>query len=169
MQQALKAILTKLPGGVRLIEMMRTQSNEELFAHYYENNVWGDPESVSGSHSTVKYTDNIRRELPALIASLGLKRILDAPCGDFNWFRLVPRPADVAYVGTDIVEALVERNQRSFGNANTSFRKLDIITDPLPQADLWMCRDCLFHFSDANIARALANFARSDIRYLLTT
>ncbi len=169
MKQALKSILMRLPGGVRLIERLRTRTNQELFAQYYETNVWGDPESVSGSHSTVKYTDNIRKELPALFAQLGVRRILDAPCGDYNWFRLVPRDREATYLGADIVAALVDRNQTAFGNDNTSFRHLDITHDPLPQADVWMCRDCLFHFSDANIWLALDNFLRSDIRYLLTT
>jgi hypothetical protein len=169
MKQALKSILMRLPGGVRLIERLRTQTNQEIFAHYYETNVWGDAESVSGSHSTIVYTNNIRKELPALFARLKVTRILDAPCGDYNWFRLVPRDGTTTYLGADIVEALVERNQSAFGNDNTSFRYLDITKDPLPQADLWMCRDCLFHFSDANIWRALENFVRSDIRYLLTT
>ena len=39
----------------------------------------------------------------------------------------------------------------------------------MPDADVWMCRDCLFHFSDRNIWRALQNFLQSDINYLLTT
>lgn len=169
MKHAVKAVLTRLPGGVRLIEMLRVQTMQQLFAHYYETNVWGDKESVSGSHSTVRYTDNIRTQLPGLLAALGVRRILDAPCGDYNWFRLVPREEGVVYVGADIVEALVTRNQRAFGSANTSFRPLDITSDRLPEADVWICRDCLFHFSDSNIWRAIHNFLESDIRYLLTT
>jgi SAM-dependent methyltransferase len=169
MRRAAKAVLMNLPGGVRLMEMLRAKTLQDLFADYYETNVWGDPETVSGSHSTVQYTDNIRKELPGLLHRRGVRRILDAPCGDYNWFRLVQRDGDISYVGADIVKALVERNQRAFGNANTSFRHLDITTDDLPHADLWMCRDCLFHFSDLNIWRVIHAFLKSDIRYLLTT
>lgn len=168
-KRAVKTMLMSLPGAIRLIEMLRFQTLDELFAHYYEANVWGDQETVSGSHSTIQYTDNIRKELPGLIAKLRVSRILDAPCGDYNWFRLVPRNGDITYIGADIVEALVEHNQKAFGNENTSFRHLDITTEGMPQADLWICRDCLFHFSDLNIWRAIQNFLRSDIRYLLTT
>ena len=169
MKQAVRTLLMRLPGGVRLIEMLRVQTPQELFAHYYETNVWGDEESVSGSHSTHRYTANIREQLPGLIARLGVSRILDAPCGDYNWFRFVPRHENITYVGADIVAALVERNQAAFGSANTSFRHIDIAGDDLPPADLWICRDCLFHFSDLNIWRAIDNFLGSDIRYLLTT
>jgi SAM-dependent methyltransferase len=169
MKQAVKTMLMSLPGGIGLIEKLRFKTLQELFTHYYEENVWGDQESVSGSHSTIQYTENIRKEIPRLIAKLGVRRILDAPCGDYNWFRFVPRNKETTYIGGDIVEALVERNQKAFGNDSTSFRRLDITSDELPRADLWICRDCLFHFSDRNIWRAIQNFFRSDIRYLLTT
>jgi hypothetical protein len=169
LKQALKAILVGLPGGTRLLESVRWHSLQEMFAHYYETNVWGDRESVSGSHSTARYTEPLRVQLPGLFERLGVRRILDAPCGDYNWFRLVPKSEDVIYIGADIVQALVVRNQERFGSATTSFRHLDITHDPLPEADVWVCRDCLFHFSDRNIWLALQNFLESDIRYLLTT
>jgi hypothetical protein len=100
---------------------------------------------------------------------LNVRTILDAPCGDYNWFRLIPRSEDIQYIGGDIVEPLVARNRSLFANANTLFVKLDIIKDPLPAADLWLCRDCLFHFSYKDIFRTLQNFLRSEIRFLLTS
>lgn len=39
----------------------------------------------------------------------------------------------------------------------------------LPKADVILCRDCLVHFSFADIELALSNFKRSGSRYLLTT
>jgi hypothetical protein len=41
--------------------------------------------------------------------------------------------------------------------------------DPLPEADLLLCRDCLVHLSFADIGRALSNVLRSGLPYLLTT
>lgn len=67
------------------------------------------------------------------------------------------------------MEELVNQNQARYGNARTSFISLDVITDTLPQADLWMCRDCLFHFSYENIFKAFANFLSSDIEYIFTS
>lgn len=73
------------------------------------------------------------------------------------------------YLGGDIVEPLIANNQARFGDEHTSFQILDICHDPLPQADLWMCRDCLFHFSYQDVQRAMQNFLRADIPYLLTS
>lgn len=46
---------------------------------------------------------------------------------------------------------------------------LDIAQDRLPQADLMICRDCLFHLSYEDTERFLRNFRASGIPYLLTT
>ncbi len=172
MKHALKRALSLLPGGVSLLEAwtrMRFRDSEALFTHYFRQNVWGDPESVSGSHSTIRYTANIRQQLPPLFDRLDVRTILDAPCGDYNWFRLVPRHPETLYIGADIVKPLIAANQAAFANSNTSFVRLDLVRDPLPPVDLWICRDCLFHFSNERIFLTLRNFLRSPIRYFLTT
>jgi glycosyltransferase involved in cell wall biosynthesis len=134
-----------------------------LFASYYASGFWPGP------GSTVTYTENIRAGIPGLFRRLGIRTVLDAPCGDFGWFRLVARDPQVTYIGGDIVDELVAANQRMFGDANTRFEVIDITNDKLPKADLWLCRDCFFHLSRADIFLTLENFLRSEVRYILTT
>jgi len=134
-----------------------------LFSGYYASGFWPGP------GSSAEYTERLRSELPALFRRLGIHSLLDAPCGDFGWFRLMARDPNVTYIGGDIVPGLVSTNQQEFGDAHTRFEVIDITTDRLPKADLWLCRDCLFHFSHADIFSTLRNFVQSEIRYLLTT
>lgn len=172
MKDAVKAVLSAIPCGDKLVEIWRSvrpKDKEVIFTHYYANNVWGSTESVSGTGSEVECTEPIRREIPRLIEELAVKQILDAPCGDYNWFRLIHRKQDVHYLGADIVKPLIERKRKLFKNDTTDFTNLDITQDKLPEADLLICRDCLMHFSYQDIFKAIANFLRSDIRYLLTT
>lgn len=177
-RQIVKTVLLRVPGGPWLLQHYRAlrfyrrwgvRAPKELFAQYYERNSWGDPESLSGPGSTARYTENIRREIPKLIEQFGVRSVLDAPCGDYNWFRLIPLGAKVFYIGGDIVGAMVRRNQQLYGSPNTSFVEFDITRDRLPDVDLWLCRDLLFHLSERDIGRALRNFLRSRIRYLLTS
>ena len=144
-------------------------STDGIFLHHYQTNEWGSVESASGPGSTMAYTRNIRAHIPALVSDFNVKVFLDAPCGDFNWFQHVALQNDVSYVGGDIVEPLILENQRKYGNAVRSFKRLDIIQDDLPAADVWMCRDCLFHLSNDDALAAIHNFLRSEIRYFLTT
>ncbi len=161
--------LANYVGGVRNRRRIKGRALQEVFSDYYRENSWGSDESLSGPGSTLEYTENLRRELPRLIDIYGITSILDAPCGDFNWFRHVPLPADVRYTGADIVPELIERNQKEFGNSNRSFTVLDITRDRLPAADLWICRDVLFHLSNADAMSVIRNFIDSEIKYIFTT
>ena len=178
MREFVTSTAARMPFGKSLLRMARTWrmrrtfgvkgSPEEVFSHYFHRNSWGDPESLSGPGSTTEYTANLRRELPALLARLGVRRLLDAPCGDFNWIGEV---ADAVphYVGVDVVPELVERVRAAHGSERRTFIRADLARDPLPRADVILCRDGLVHFSFGEIRAALRNFKRSGAEYLLAT
>lgn len=176
---AIRKIVTGLPGGDRLLraranyiekrKFARIGGTEDVFRHHYEFNRWRCEESVSGPGSTLEYTENIRGVLPGLLKDLGVNAILDAPCGDFNWFRAIEWEEPVTYVGADIVKPLIARNQSVHGNDRTRFIHLDITKGPLPEADLWLCRDCLPHLCYGDIWGAINSFIESEIPYLLTS
>ncbi len=141
---------------------------EGIFAEIHQGNLWGERESVSGPGSSLAETAAVRRELPGLLAGLGVRTLLDAPCGDCHWILATPLDLDL-YIGADIVPALVRRNAAELAAPGRQLLRLDITRDPLPRTDAILCRDCLIHFSYRFIQRALDNFRRSGARYLLTT
>lgn len=144
-------------------------TTKERFTKIYVENLWGCAESRSGTGSTIKYTENIRSAIPLILAKYGIKIVLDAPCGDFNWMSSVIESVNVSYIGVDIVDEIIVKNQLQYGGDRVKFNNLDITKDPLPAADLLICRDCLFHLSNSDIRSFLINFASSQIKYLLTT
>src|ERR1700758_3448541 len=79
---------------------------KDKFTKIYKNNYWLSSESVSGSGSTLKYTRNLREQLPLIVADFGIKSIFDGPCGDFNWMQHVLPNLKVDYVGGDIVSEI---------------------------------------------------------------
>jgi hypothetical protein len=137
----------------------------EVFSRIHGERLWGGGESASGIGSTLAATETVRRELPPLLSRLGVRMLLDAPCGDFNWMSAVDL-GGVRYVGVDIVPELVEQNRARFG---LEFLCANIARDPLPRADLVLCRDCLIHLPYRSARAALDNFRRSGAAYLLTT
>lgn len=151
------------PRGLRKANPM-----QRVFEKIIESNRRVEDESVSGPGSCLAQTAEIRRLLPFLMAHLNIRSLLDAPCGDFNWLKHV-RMALEEYIGGDIVPALVEQNQKQFADNHRRYLHLDITRDHLPQVDLILCRDCLVHFSLAEVTEALKNFKRSRSTYLLTT
>jgi hypothetical protein len=143
-------------------------SIEERFARIYQTNLWFDAESRSGTGSNLDETAQLRASLPPLLRRLNTRRLLDVPCGDFNWMSHVDL-SGIEYLGGDIVEPLIEANRERYGSAARRFLKLDVITGPLPKADVILCRDCQVHFSYANIIAAFQTMKYSRAEYLLTT
>lgn len=139
----------------------------DVFTHIYQTNFWKDDESVSGRGSNMEQTQAIRMILPQLFKELGVERLIDIPCGDYYWFKEMD--LKLAYLGIDIVPELIEENRKRYANSHIFFEAMDATTDPLPQADLILCRDMLGHFDNATVNKTLKNFRASGSKYLLAT
>jgi len=126
----------------------------------------GLPETPCGFGSTLQATEDLRRELPGLLARLRTKVLLDAPCGDRNWIADMDL-GSIDYVGVDLSEAnLAIARERS---PHAALGTLDIVHGRPPVADTVLCRDFLQHLPTAMAQRALGNLSRSGARWLLAT
>lgn len=143
-------------------------SPQHVFTEIFQSNHWNDPDSRSGGGSNLEQTAALREALPGLFSRYGITRLLDVPCGDFHWMSTLDL-SGMTYLGGDIVPTLVEQNNQRYRNDRVGFRVINLIEDPLPQADAMLVRDCLVHLSHTHALQAIANIRRSRIRYLLTT
>jgi hypothetical protein len=140
-----------------------------IFERIAAENLWLNSESRSGDGSTLFYTRHLRTELEKFLRNFAIESIFDAPCGDFNWMKAVSLEKDVAYIGGDIAELLIAGNRKKYGAKGRQFIEFDIVKDAFPTGDMWFCRDCLFHLSNAQIFSALENFSRSNIKLVMMT
>lgn len=138
---------------------------KEIFENIIKNRLWRDV--TCGSGSTLEYTKKLRDQLPAFLIKHNINSMLDAPCGDHSWMGIVNFPKNFRYIGGDIVNFMVEENRSKYPDKEFMF--MDITQTTLPAVDLLFCRDCLFHFSLADIDRALDNIAKSSVKYVLLT
>lgn len=143
-------------------------SNKDIFQSIYLNNRWGDSSSLSGTGSNLEQTTNIIKELPSILKKYKIKSILDIPCGDFFWMKELSLD-EYKYIGADLVTELIRVNNSKFKTTNKKFIDLDLISGKLPKADLIFCRDCLVHFSNDDIFKALKNIRGSEFKYFITT
>lgn len=139
-----------------------------VFTSIHAARAWGECESASGPGSTRERAASFLPDLVALVRSLDIDVLLDAPCGDFNW---APPLADSVrrYIGVDVVRALVRENRRRWSSPRRRFLCRDIVAQRLPSAQLVLCRDALVHLSDRDVLAAIANFRRTGAEYLLAT
>jgi len=147
---------------------LKIDEKGNIFERIYDTNYWGSAESKSGIGSTLEYTAPIRARLPEILNKYRISSILDAPCGDFNWMRLVDL-GDRYYTGGDIVSDLVSDLQKRYSSPRRQFIVYDIVSDEMPIVDLWICRDILFHLTFADALSVLKRAAASNIRFFLST
>src|SRR5690606_31544178 len=114
----------------------------------------------------LRATETIRARLSDLLAQLGARSLLDAPCGDWNWMRHVDLPVE-RYYGVDIVRHVIATNLERYSDDRHSFLVADLTADPLPRAEVILCRDCLVHVSFQDAARIVDNFRSTGAEYLL--
>lgn len=143
------------------------ENTQQTFDAIYQKNHWGSDESASGVGSEILATARYRRSLAALIRARNLTSMFDAPCGDLHWMPLLLKETQIAYLGGDVSPLVVAgANAR---HPELAVRTFDLTRDAFPKADVWHCRDCLFHLPFADIRAALHNFAASRIPYALLT
>ena len=132
---------------------------------------------MNHSSPTARLSNSLQRDGLAATA----RKCVLAPCRQirswrqrydrwrFNWMRLVVAANPIHYIGGDIVPALIQANQAAHGGERTRFMHFDLTRDQFPAADLWFCRDCLFHLSYRDILAVLRNFSESPVRLVLLT
>ena len=143
-------------------------SHEAVFSRIYRGGEWLTAESRSGPGSELVRTAGLRRELPLLLAELGVEVLLDAGCGDFSWLSEADLPVR-EYIGVEVVPELAAELAGSYARTGRQFVHADVTRDGLPHAHLVLCRDVLVHFPDDDIGKALAAFRRTGARWLLAT
>lgn len=159
-----------LLGWKRSYAYLREKDRQARFSAIYETGVWrrGDPTvSGSGEGSTLDATQAIRGSLPEALERLGARMLLDVGCGDFTWMREITLPCE--YVGIDLVSSVIGTNRDAYESVGRRFLVADAVVDPLPKADVVLCREVLFHLSLDEALSAVRNILSGDRRYLIAT
>ncbi len=138
-----------------------------LFTGFAAMNRWGSAESLSGEGSTLAQTEELRRQLPVIFEQFQIRSLLDIPCGDAHWMRMINGRLH-AYIGADIVTSLVNELKKH-ARSNECFLTLDVVSDPLPEVDAVLSRDVLVHLSLDQALQAVENIRNSGSRFLLAT
>ncbi len=170
--------ITRLTSILDIYKKMRGYGTDHLttgelndrFSEIYKTGVWlqnKEQKSLSGLGSEENATSNIIERLSDHLKSLNCQTLLDVGCGDFNWMSRVSMSEH--YIGVDIVDHVIEQNRHDYPEDNREFRVLDATKDPLPKADIIVCREVLFHLSFADAKRLVSNVKSSGAKYLIAT
>lgn len=161
--------------ALRLVKRIRGQPTRHLtggplegrFATIYRDRVWSVDGSASGPGSEASATAAVQTELAHLLRDLDATQVTDIGCGDFGWMQGVS--GAFQYCGVDVVPELIAELSLKYGDANRRFLHLDATHGDLPEGDVALCREVLFHLSFADGLALLDNVRARGYRHLIAT
>ena len=162
----------------QLLPIKNTELKKKIFTSIYKSNHWVQNEdslpkefiSVSGHGSNIntKQHDNLVNNFNKIIKNFKINSILDMPCGDFLWIRKIIENQNIEYLGIDIVEELINENNKKYSRKNINFQTYDIVnfkTDV--KFDLVLIRDLFIHIKNSDIIKILNNLKKMNIKYII--
>jgi hypothetical protein len=137
----------------------RGATAETVFRAVYEEGRWGTGPngeywSGDGSHNPLVVKPYIVQVGAFLSSFPAPPDVVDLGCGDFNVGSQLRRWCS-GYIACDIVPSLLERNASQFANCGVSFLNLDIVSQPLPPANVALIRQVFQHLSNDHIQRVI--------------
>lgn len=145
---------------------LKFEQDECLLAPLIQYDAFGP----SGAGSSPKVTEPLRKLLRSLFRdkSKDIKTFFDAPCGDWVWMQYVDL-GNVTYLGGDITSYTIRENERCFAKPNVGFTLYDLTCNKIPDVDLMLTRDVLFHLHPDVVMKILKSISQSKVRYFLST
>jgi SAM-dependent methyltransferase len=126
---------------------------EQAFTDIYQGATWGTNDAGagnSGTGSTAQSTVEYRALLQTFLADKGIRSVVDAGCGDWEFSQLIDWKG-VDYKGYDIVASVVEQDRKKFGKPGIQFFVGNIVEDNLPAADLLISKHVLQHLPNKDV------------------
>ena len=150
-------------------------SNKKIFSNIYKFQKWNNNDigefkkynSGPGSDND-NFASEYQKKISEFFQTLKTKPIIaDLGCGDFEvGCKLVDYSSK--YYAIDIFEDLISFNKKKFSNLEVDFMVLDITTDELPYADIYIIRQVLQHLSNDSIFKFLKKI-ENKCKYLIIT
>lgn len=125
-------------------------------------------ESLSGPGSSKYQARDAIDFLQDSISKYGFKKIIDLGCGDWNWMEDVDLHG-AEYLGIDCDDDMIQQNSTKYGSDKVKFQVGDIFSIDIPDADLVICRDVLFHVRQELALSLINKLKKIDDLFLLST
>jgi len=148
----------------------KKKNTEDIFSEIYKKNFWGRKKnnvfySGPGSHD-FSIVDQYVFFLKEYFSNKKINTIVDLGCGDYNIGKQI-FSIGKKYIGCDIVEELINYNNKNYGSDNITFKNINIIIDNLPDGDVCIIRQVFQHLSNNQIATVLKKLYK--YRYIVIT
>jgi hypothetical protein len=143
---------------------------KRIFSDIYAKGLWNDNRSdipASGPGSLPANSETFRSTLDSFCKTHAIQTIVDIGCGDLTWMPMTDSFKTCKYTGIDIVPDLIKSHTIKY--PHHTFLNRNAIEEEVPQGDLVIVRDVLFHLVHEDIKKLLENIKGKFKYYFLTS
>jgi len=142
------------------------ENDRQVFSDIYKNNVWC---GGSGSGSDPKHAMPYLELLQKYFNDKRFGKIVDIGCGDWQLMARISIPRKTSYVGYDVVQEVIDANNRKFAKPNVQFIAINSLKEIEDvKGDLLIVKDVLAHWPNAQVQYFLAKIL-PNYKYALIT
>ena len=147
----------------------------KIFKHIFESGYWLDyntknNQSRSGKGSNINRALFLKESLKTFFKKNKIKHIVDIGCGDFNWMSGLLKEIDYnSYLGVDIVDSLIDKNNKNFRTNKIKFITKDIVNDEIDyfiKTDFILIRHVFIHLKNENINKIISKIKKKEFKFL---
>lgn len=128
-------------------------TEENVFSKIYDTDFWTQG---SGPGSTKENTVEYRAILQKYFDDPKYQKYVDLGCGDWQIMQLINIPKNKIYKGYDIVQSVIDANNKKFSASNVSFYH-SINIDDIDSGDLLIVKDVLMHWPNKRVKHFIDN------------
>ncbi len=136
----------------------QTPSAREVFTDVYLRKAWIHPTTDRELYSVPGSNPEFGAPYALAVRRFALKNqvrtLVDLGCGDFRVGQLIAQHP-FKYIGVDVVDMVIDYNNKHYASENIEFIRKDISLDVLPEGDLCLVREVFQHLSNVQILAAL--------------
>lgn len=137
------------------------------FSAIFDSAAWDETrQSRSGPGSWPALTAEYRQILQDVLRSKAVRSVVDVGCGDWASSREIDWTG-ISYVGVDVVPAMINSLNATYGTEQIRFICADVVNAELPRADLAIVKDVMQHWPNEAIHSLLRRLPQ--FRYALIT
>ena len=145
-------------------------TNENIFLKIYKNKVWNkksnlDFDSGPGSHDLCLVEPYVRTLIDFFKENKDLT-IVDIGCGDFNVGKQLFKYSK-NYIAIDVVQELIDRNKIFFKANNLIFKKIDAVSQNIPNGKCVIIKEVFQHITNGEIMSILRKI--QNFKYIIIT
>lgn len=145
------------------------ESAKGIFTKVYNEAEWGrnaEGEGFSGTGSMVEFSKEYMAFLQKFLHEKNIQTVVDIGCGDWQFSQHI-NWSGTTYKGLDVVQSVIDKNNKKFSRPKINFECVDVINADLPKADLMICKDVFQHLTNADVASIIKQIPK--YKYCLIT